>query len=72
MTRGVSVQQASPSAGDAVQAAQVAATRRYQSGFRAVAFALLIVMASATLSSPLYGLYRVRDHLSELTVTVIW
>jgi MFS family permease len=37
-----------------------------------VAYALLIVMASATLSSPLYGLYRVRDHLSALTVTVIY
>jgi Sugar (and other) transporter len=37
-----------------------------------VAFALLIVMASATVSSPLYGLYRIRDHLSALTVTVIY
>jgi hypothetical protein len=37
-----------------------------------VAFALLIVMASATLPSPLYGLYRTRDHLSALTVTVIY
>jgi MFS family permease len=37
-----------------------------------VAFALLIVMASATLPSPLYGLYRIRDHLSALTVTVIY
>jgi predicted MFS family arabinose efflux permease len=45
---------------------------RHRSGFWAVAFALLIVMASATLPSPLYGLYRVRDHLSELTVTVIY
>ena len=49
-----------------------AATRRYRSGFWAVAFALLIVMASATLSSPLYGLYLIRDHLSALTVTVIY
>jgi MFS family permease len=37
-----------------------------------VAFALLIVMASATLPSPLYGLYRIRDHLSALTVTVVY
>jgi hypothetical protein len=29
-------------------------------------------MASATLPSPLYGLYRIRDHLSALTVTVIY
>jgi hypothetical protein len=48
------------------------ATWRDQVAFWAVAFALLIVMASATLSSPLYGLYRVRDHLSSLTVTVIY
>jgi hypothetical protein len=45
---------------------------RHRSGFWAVAFALLIVMASATLPSPLYGLYRIRDHLSALTVTVIY
>jgi Sugar (and other) transporter len=45
---------------------------RHRSGFWAVAFALLIVMASATLPSPLYGLYRIRDHLSQLTVTVIY
>lgn len=50
----------------------VAETRRHRSGFWVVAFALLIVMASATLPSPLYGLYRVRDHLSTLTVTVIY
>jgi hypothetical protein len=37
-----------------------------------VAFAFLIVMALATLPSPLYGLYRVRDHLSALTITVIY
>jgi Sugar (and other) transporter len=44
----------------------------HRSGFWAVAFAFLIVMAFATLPSPLYGLYRVRDHLSALTVTVIY
>jgi len=37
-----------------------------------VAFALLIVMASATLPSPLYGIYRLRDHLSSFMVTVIY
>jgi MFS family permease len=37
-----------------------------------VAFALLIVMASATLPSPLYGLYRIRDHLSAFMITVIY
>src|ERR1700736_5402948 len=29
-------------------------------------------MAFATLPSPLYGLYRIRDHLSALTVTVVY
>src|SRR5579871_721042 len=47
-------------------------SRRYVVGFWAVAFAFLIVMASATLPSPLYGLYRVRDHLSAFMVTVIY
>src|SRR6202521_5439775 len=46
--------------------------RRHGSGFWPVAYALLIVMAFATLPSPLYGLYRVRDHLSTLTVTVVY
>jgi MFS family permease len=48
------------------------ATRQSRSGFWAVTFAFLIVMAFATLPSPLYGLYRVRDHLSSLTVTVVY
>ena len=47
-------------------------TRRYRSGFWAVAFAFLIVMAFATLPSPLYGIYRIRDHLSAFMVTVIY
>ena len=42
------------------------------SGFWAVAFAFLVVMAFATLPSPLYGLYRARDGLSQLTVTVVY
>src|SRR4051812_936508 len=29
-------------------------------------------MASATLPSPLYGLYRTRDHLSAFMVTVVY
>ncbi len=48
------------------------ATSRSRSGFWAVAFAFLIVMASATLPSPLYGLYRVRDGLSAFTITIIY
>ena len=46
--------------------------RRHRSGFWAAAFAFLIVMAVATLPSPLYGLYRTRDHLSALTITVVF
>ena len=45
---------------------------RHRSGFWAVAFAFLIVMAFATLPSPLYGLYRERDGLSALTITVVY
>ena len=41
-----------------------------RSGFWAVAYAFLIIMAAATLPSPLYGLYRARDGLSALTITV--
>jgi predicted MFS family arabinose efflux permease len=37
-----------------------------------VAFAFLIVMAFATLPSPLYGIYKVRDNLSSFTITVIY
>jgi MFS family permease len=46
--------------------------RPHGSGFWAVAFAFLIVMTVATLPSPLYGLYRTRDHLSALTITVVF
>jgi predicted MFS family arabinose efflux permease len=55
-------------------AAEATAPRRRLpgTGFWAVAFAFLIVMAVATLPSPLYGLYRTRDHLSALTITVVF
>src|SRR5580700_2867371 len=46
--------------------------RPHGSGFWAVAFAFLIVMAVATLPSLVYGLYRTRDHLSALTITVVF
>jgi hypothetical protein len=52
--------------------APAAQERRGRSGFWAAAFAFLIVMAVATLPSPLYGLYRVRDDLSALTITVVY
>src|SRR5580693_4301787 len=42
------------------------------SGFWVVVYAFLIVMAFATLPSPLYGIYRVRDNLSAFTITVIY
>ena len=56
----------------AVETVSAAQGRRPRSGFWAVAFAFLIVMAVATLPSPLYGLYRARDHLSALTITAIF
>jgi MFS family permease len=46
--------------------------RRHRSGFWTVAYAFLIVMAFATLPSPLYGLYRTRNHLSAFMITVIY
>ena len=53
-------------------AAPAARSRRHRSGFWAATFAFLVVMAVATLPSPLYGLYRTRDHLSALTITVVF
>jgi Sugar (and other) transporter len=40
--------------------------------FWAVAFAFLVLMMLATLPSPLYGLYRARDHLSAFMITVVF
>ena len=57
---------------DDAYAVPTAVARRNGAAFWAVAFAFLIVMAFATLPSPLYGLYRVRDNLSTLTVTVVY
>src|ERR1700722_8558918 len=68
----MSLQQSDPVPSDNVHALPAAAIRRYGLGFWAVAFAFLIVMASATLPSPLYGLYRIRDGLSAFMVTVIY
>src|SRR5271155_1306727 len=45
---------------------------RPHSGFWAVAYAFLIVMAFATMPSPLYGLYRTRDNLSAFTITIVF
>jgi MFS family permease len=49
-----------------------ARAHRTRFGFWTVAYAYLIVMAFATLPSPLYGLYRTRDHLSAFMITVIY
>jgi MFS family permease len=68
----MSLQQSDPMPSDNAQAPPAAETPRHWSGFWAVAFAFLIVMASATLPSPLYGLYRIRDDLSAFTVTVVY
>lgn len=57
---------------DSAYAPAVSAGRQHVSGFWIVAFAFLIVMAFATLPSPLYGLYRERDGLSTFTVTVVY
>jgi MFS family permease len=54
------------------QTLTVAESRRVASGFWIVAFSFLIVMAFATLPSPLYGLYRSRDDLTALTITVVY
>jgi hypothetical protein len=62
----------SASPGANAPAAAAARGRQPRSGFWAAAFAFLIVMAVATLPSPLYGLYRIRDHLSALTITVVF
>jgi ribose/xylose/arabinose/galactoside ABC-type transport system permease subunit len=53
-------------------AAPAALRRPHGSGFWAVAFAFLVVMAVATLPSPLYGLYRTRDHLSTFVITLVY
>ena len=43
-----------------------------QSGFWAVAFSFLAVSAFSTAPSALYGLYAQRDHLSSLTITIVY
>ena len=54
------------------RAMPTAVDRRHGAAFWTVAFAFLFVMAFATLPSPLYSLYRTRDDLSTLTVTVVY
>src|ERR1700752_4988481 len=52
--------------------AAVSTSRQRGSAFWTVAFAFLVVMSFATLPSPLYGLYRERDHLSAFTITIVY
>src|SRR6266571_1014826 len=47
-------------------------SRRHRRAFWVVALAFLTVMALGTVPSPLYGLYRARDHFSLFMVTVIY
>jgi MFS family permease len=51
-------------------AREVVGSRRHRRAFWMVAFAFLAVMAFAGVPSPLYGLYRARDHFSLFMVTV--
>jgi predicted MFS family arabinose efflux permease len=61
-----------PSLAPQRSAASSDAVRQQPSGFWIVAFAFLVVMSFATLPSPLYGIYKIRDHLSSLTITIIY
>ncbi len=61
-----------PNVDTSASTAPTAQRRLNGSGFWAVAFAFLIVMAFATLPSPLYGLYRTRDHLSAFMITLVF
>jgi hypothetical protein len=45
-------------------------SRRHRRAFWVVAFAFLMVMALGTVPSPLYSVYRARDHFSLFIVTV--
>src|SRR3954454_16129387 len=58
-----------PSVNGAEQSRPVG-SRRHRRSFWVVAFAFLVVMALGTVPSPLYGLYRARDHFSLFMVAV--
>src|ERR1700751_5638797 len=45
-------------------------SRRHRRSFWVVAFVFLTVMGFSTVPSPLYGLYRARDHFSLFMITV--
>src|SRR3984957_11031519 len=68
----MATQQTPPGPSDNVRSLPEAGGWRRRSAFWVVAFAFLTVMASATLPSPLYGLYRIRDELSAFTITIVY
>jgi MFS family permease len=47
-------------------------SRRHRPAFLVVSFAFLAVMAFSAVPSPLYGIYRERDHFSVFMVTVAY
>ena len=47
-------------------------SRRHRRSFWVVAFVYFTVMGVSTVPSPLYGLYRARDHFSLFMITVIF
>ncbi|HET7048518.1 MAG TPA: MFS transporter [Solirubrobacteraceae bacterium] len=49
-----------------------AGSRRHRRAFWVVAFAFFAVMGFSTVPSPLYGLYRTRDHFSLFMITVVF
>jgi MFS family permease len=56
------------------RAARPAARRGigHGAGFWAIAYAFMVAMAYSAVPSPLYGLYRERDHFSAFMVTVVF
>src|SRR6266567_5143316 len=54
------------------EARRPAGSRRHRRAFWVVAFVFLTVMGFSTVPSPLYGLYRARDHFSLFMITVIF
>ncbi|SIR93307.1 MFS transporter [Williamsia sterculiae] len=45
---------------------------RYRFGYHTAALTYLAMQAFSTVPSPLYGLYAVRDHLSPLSITLVY
>jgi Major Facilitator Superfamily len=57
---------------DAAERHGVVGSRRHRRAFWMVAFAFLALMAFSAVPSPLYALYRARDHFSVFMVTVVY